>query len=66
MLTGKTSSVWHAKKLLVIEVGRISALLPDELEKKLRLRALETFGGKKGDLSRAVEEAVKTWVAAEK
>lgn len=66
MLTGKTSSVWHAKKLLVIEVGRISALLPDELEKKLRLRALETFGGKKGDLSRAVEEAVKTWVATEK
>ena len=66
MLTGKTSSVWHAKKLLVIEVGRISALLTDELEKKLRLRALETFGGKKGDLSRAVEEAVKTWVAAEK
>jgi len=47
-------------------VGRISALLPDELEKKLRLRALETFGGKKGDLSRAVEEAVKTWVATEK
>jgi len=66
LLTGKTSSVWHAKKLLVIEVGRISALLTDELEKKLRLRALETFGGKKGDLSRAVEEAVKTWVAAEK
>ncbi len=66
MLTGKTSSVWHAKKLLVIEVGRISALLTDELEKKLRLRALETFGGKKGDLSRAVEEAVKTWVATEK
>jgi hypothetical protein len=66
LLTGKTSSVWHAKKLLVIEVGRISAVLPDELEKKLRLRALETFGGKKGDLSRAVEEAVKTWVAPEK
>jgi hypothetical protein len=51
---------------LVIEVGRISAVLPDELEKKLRLRALEIFGGKKGDLSRAVEEAVKTWVATEK
>jgi hypothetical protein len=54
------------KTFLVIEVGRISAVLPDELEKKLRLRALEIFGGKKGDLSRAVEEAVKTWVATEK
>jgi hypothetical protein len=50
----------------VIEVGRISAVLSDELEKELRLKALETFGGKKGDLSRAVEEAVKTWVSTEK
>lgn len=46
-------------------MGRISAILSDELEKELRLKALEVFGGKKGDLSRAVEEAVKTWVAPE-
>jgi hypothetical protein len=50
----------------VVELGRISAVLSDELEKKLRLKALETFGGRKGDLSRAVEEAVKTWVTTEK
>jgi hypothetical protein len=49
----------------VIKVGRISAKLSDELEKKLRLKALEVFGGKKGDLSRAVEEAVKTWISTE-
>lgn len=42
-------------------MGRISVDLPDELEKKLRLKTVEKFGGKKGDLSRAVEEAVKTW-----
>ena len=47
-------------------MGRISAVLSDELEKKLRLKALETFGGRKGDLSRAIEEAVKTWVTTEK
>ena len=47
-------------------MGRISAVLSDELEKKLRFKALEIFGGKKGDLTRAVEEAVKTWVATEK
>ena len=47
-------------------MGRITAILPDDLEKKLRLKALEVFGGKKGDLSRAVEEAVKTWVTQEK
>ncbi len=47
-------------------MGRISAMLSDELEKKLRFKTIEVFGGKKGDLSRAVEEAVKTWVATEK
>ena len=46
-------------------MGRITAVLSDELEKELRLKALQTFGGKKGDLSRAVEEAVKTWIATE-
>jgi hypothetical protein len=44
-------------------MGRISADLPDELEKRLRLKTVEKFGGKKGDLSRAVEDAVKTWIA---
>ena len=43
-------------------MGRITVILSDELEKELRLKALEIFGGKKGDLSRAVEDAVKTWV----
>jgi hypothetical protein len=50
-------------KKQVIEMGRISVELPDELEKKLRFKTIERFGGKKGDLSKAVEEAVKTWVA---
>jgi len=44
-------------------MGRINVDLPDELEKQLRLKTVEKFGGKKGDLSRAVEEAVKTWIA---
>lgn len=43
-------------------MGRISVDLPDELEKELRLKTVERFGGKKGDLSRAVEDAVKTWI----
>ena len=44
-------------------MGRISVLLSEELEKKLRFKTIERFGGRKGDLSKAVEEAVKTWVA---
>ena len=44
-------------------MGRIGVDLPDELEKKLRLKTIERFGGRKGDLSKAVEEALETWVA---
>jgi hypothetical protein len=46
---------------LGIEMGRISVDLSDELEKRLRFKTVERFGGKKGDLSRAVEEAVRTY-----
>jgi len=46
----------------VIKLGRISVDLPDELEKQLRIKTVERFGGKKGDLSKAVEEAIRTWV----
>ena len=46
-------------------MGRISVELQDELEKKLRFKTIERFGGKKGDLSRAIEEAVKKWVTKE-
>ena len=48
-----------------VEVGRISVTLSDELEKELRFKTIERFGGKKGDLTKAVEEAIKTWVAKE-
>lgn len=43
-------------------MGRINVDLPDELEKQLRLKTVQKFGGKKGDLSRAVEDAIKTWI----
>ena len=43
-------------------MGRISVAISDELEKELRFKTIERFGGKKGDLSRAVEEAIETWV----
>ena len=44
-------------------MGRICVDIPNDLEKKLRLKVIERFGGKKGDLSRAVEEAIRKWVA---
>jgi hypothetical protein len=45
------------------KMGRICVELSDELEKQLRFKTIERFGGKKGDLSRAVKEAIRTWVA---
>ena len=45
-------------------MGRINIELSDELEKKLRFKTIERFGGKKGDLSKAIEEAVNNWVAS--
>jgi hypothetical protein len=44
-------------------MGRICVELPDELEKRLRFKTIERFGGKKRDLSRAVEEFIRPWVA---
>jgi len=52
--------------MLIVEMGRIGVELSDELERKLRFKTIERFGGKKGDLSRSVDEAVKLWVAKEK
>lgn len=47
----------------MIDVGRINVELSEELEKKLRFKMIERFGGKKGDLSKAIDEAVRRWVA---
>jgi hypothetical protein len=47
-------------------MGRICVELSDQLEKQLRFKTIEKFGGKKGDLTRAVEEALKTWIAEKK
>lgn len=43
-------------------MGRIDAVISDELEKKLRLKAVEKFGGKKGSLTEALEDAIRVWV----
>jgi hypothetical protein len=47
-------------------MGRICVVISDQLEKQLRLKTVERFGGKKGDLTRAVADAVELWIAKEK
>jgi hypothetical protein len=43
-------------------LGRMYIVLSDETERRLRLAVVTVFGGKKGDLSAAIEEAVKQWL----
>jgi len=42
-------------------MGWIRLRISDEVEREFRIRVAE-LGGKKGDLSRYFEEAVKEWV----
>ena len=43
-------------------MGKISVSLPDDLEKKIRIKAMKKFGMKKGYLSKAVIEALEYWL----
>ena len=45
-----------------LKLGRIYIVLSDEVERKLRLAVVARLGGKKGDLSNAIEDAVKDWL----
>jgi hypothetical protein len=46
-------------------MGRIDVIISDELEKKLRMKAVQDFGGKKGSLTVALERAIILWVDTE-
>ena len=43
-------------------MGRIYIVLSDEVERRLRLAVVMRLGGKKGDLSNAIEQAVTEWL----
>lgn len=43
-------------------MGRIDVDISDELEKKLRMKAVERFGGKRGSLKEALTAAIEKWV----
>jgi hypothetical protein len=45
-----------------LSLGRIYIVLSDGVERRLRLAIVRRFGGKKGNLRRAVEEAAKDWL----
>jgi len=43
-------------------MGRLDVIIPDEVEKELRVRVAVLLGGQKGALSKAVTEAIKLWL----
>lgn len=47
--------------VVVINMGRIDAIISDELDAKLRMQITKRFGGKKGDLVKAIDEALYSW-----
>jgi hypothetical protein len=43
-------------------MGRLVLVISDELEQKFREEVYRRYGMKKGNLTRAVEEAIKDWI----
>ena len=43
-------------------MGKIYVVLSDEIERRLRVAVVKRLGGKKGDLSGAIEDAVEDWL----
>lgn len=46
-------------------MGRINAIVSDNLESELRSRAAKKFLGKKGALGSALSEAIQLWLREE-
>jgi len=45
-------------------MGTLIVRVSDELEREFRKAAFEVFGQRKGSLSRAVEDAIRLWLAS--
>ena len=43
-------------------MGKLLVTIDDDLEKKFRLEVVERFGGRKGDIKKAIEEAIARWI----
>jgi len=43
-------------------MGKIIVTVDDDLERKFRIKVVERFGGRRGDIKRAIEEAIRLWI----
>lgn len=43
-------------------MARVNLILSDELEREFREKVFERYGMKKGNIAKAIEEAIREWV----
>jgi hypothetical protein len=43
-------------------MGRLDAIVSDNVEERFRMEAIKRFGARKGNLSKALEEAMGLWI----
>jgi hypothetical protein len=46
-------------------MGRVDLVLDDKLEQRLRLAVVKRYGGRKGDLKKALVDAIERWLREE-
>jgi hypothetical protein len=46
-------------------MGRLDVEVEDKLEQRLRMAVLKRYGGRKGDLKKAVVDAIEKWLKEE-
>ena len=59
----KTISI-YLHTYIVVVMGTLTVRISDEIEKSLRRRAAQLYGAKKGALSRAIEDAIRSWLSS--
>lgn len=43
-------------------MGQITIQIPDDVERRLRIKVAEKYGGKRGALGEAIAEAIELWL----
>jgi hypothetical protein len=54
--------VYKGQLTYVTEMKRVDAYIPDELEQRFREEVFKRYGLRKGNLSQALEAAIRLWV----
>ena len=57
--------IWHGRHRGMM-MGKINLIIPDKLEKEFREAIFKRFGMKRGNISKAIEEAIRDWIKKQK